>query len=642
MRRGHLARSLLGLVAVVGLLLPGIATAASPRIAEAGNAGFPDRAYVLTMPGTRPLDASSVHVFENGNPIQDVTVVPPQAASKGGFGVVLVVDTSLSMQGKPITAAVAAARAFADQRTPNEALGFLTFNQGVRIALAPTTDAKAISAALASTPRLAFGTHIFDAADRAIGLLRQAKVTVGSVILLSDGANTGRRLQPLRGAPERGLPADPLATLEAHAHAAHVRIFTVGLSSSEFRPATLRAVARGTGAAYAEASSPAALKQIYRALSQRLGHEYLLQYRSLAGPAVRVRVRIEVAGVPSAALAAYRTPALPVGSLRPFHRSPFDRFWASPAAPGVVSLCVGLLVVLVMLRVIRSRRSSLRVRMASFVSIRQRAKVQEETMQRLSQGLAAVERALARTSWWGGFKEELEIAEVATPPAQIVVGTAVATVILGVLLGLLFPVLALLALSVPFGVRSTLKRKLAVRRGRFAEQLPDSMTILASALRAGHNFIGALTVMVDECDEPARSEFKRALADERLAVPVEDTLVKVAGRMASGDLEQIALVAALQRQTGGNTAEVLDTVVDTIRERSELRRIVNTLTAQGRLSRWILTALPVVLCLMIAAVNRAYISPLFTTAKGQVLLGLAIAMVTAGSLVIKRVIEIEV
>jgi tight adherence protein B len=269
-------------------------------------------------------------------------------------------------------------------------------------------------------------------------------------------------------------------------------------------------------------------------------------------------------------------------------------------------------------------------------------KVQEETLKRLNQSLAAVERLFARTSWWGGFKNELEIAQVSTPPVQIVLGTAFATLVLGFLLGLVFPVLGFFALAVPFGVRSSLKRKLAARRTRFADQLPDNLSVLASALRAGHNFVGGLTVMVEDCDEPARSEFDRALADEKLAVPIEDALVKVAERMASGDLEQIALVAALQRQTGGNTAEVLDTVVDTIRERAELRRIVNTLTAQGRLSRWILTALPIGLCLMIAVVNRGYISPLFTTGTGEVLLGLAAAMLAAGSLAIKRVVEIEV
>src|SRR5205085_8006376 len=128
----------------------------------------------------------------------------------------------------------------------------------------------------------------------------------------------------------------------------------------------------------------------------------------------------------------------------------------------------------------------------------------------------------------------------------------------------------------PLVARALVKRKLSAHREQFTEQLPDNLNVLASALRAGHSFSGALSVMLEETDEPARSEFRRAVADEQLGVPVEDTLVTIARRMESGDLEQVALVASLQRQTGGNTAEVLDTVVDTIRERFELRRMVQT------------------------------------------------------------------
>jgi tight adherence protein B len=308
----------------------------------------------------------------------------------------------------------------------------------------------------------------------------------------------------------------------------------------------------------------------------------------------------------------------------------------------VISLAIGLLVALMALRVLRSRQSTIRTRIASFISVQQQTKVRDEAKQRLSDGVKAIERLLERTQWWAGFKEEVEIAQVKTPPVQIVIATVLTTLVLGVLLGLVVPVLGVLALAVPFGVRSTLKRKLADRRTRFAEQLPDNLSVLASALRAGHNFVGALTVMVDECEEPARTEFERALTNERLAVPVEDALVTVSERMASGDLEQITLVAALQRQTGGNTAEILDTVVDTIYERAELRQLVKTLTAQGRMSRWILTALPIAVCLLISVINFTYIRPLFTTGVGQVLFALAVVLLGTGSLVIKRIVDIEV
>jgi tight adherence protein B len=112
--------------------------------------------------------------------------------------------------------------------------------------------------------------------------------------------------------------------------------------------------------------------------------------------------------------------------------------------------------------------------------------------------------------------------------------------------------------------------------------------------------------------------------------------------MESRELEQVALVAAVQRSSGGNTAEVLDRVTETIRERFELRRTVRTLTAQGRLSRWVVSILPVFLLLMITLINPKYMHVMYATAGGRIALVFATAMVISGSLVIKRIVNIKV
>jgi tight adherence protein B len=112
--------------------------------------------------------------------------------------------------------------------------------------------------------------------------------------------------------------------------------------------------------------------------------------------------------------------------------------------------------------------------------------------------------------------------------------------------------------------------------------------------------------------------------------------------MQSDDLEQIALVAELQRQTGGNTAEVLERVTKTIREREELRRIVRSLTAQGRMSRWVVTALPVGLLVALSVLNPTFMSPLYSKPAGQAMLLVAVVMMTAGSLVLKKIVDIEI
>src|SRR5205085_6940130 len=204
------------------------------------------------------------------------------------------------------------------------------------------------------------------------------------------------------------------------------------------------------------------------------------------------------------------------------------------------------------------------------------------------------------------------------------------------------PLVALLGLAIPFAVRAFIRRKVAKKRQAFAEQLPDNLQVLASALRAGHSFVGALSVVVEDAPEPSRSEFRRVVADEQLGVPLEDALHVVVERMANRELEQVALVGALQRQTGGNTAEVLDRVTDTIRERFELRRTVQTLTAQGRLSRWVVSLLPVFLLIAISFINPGYTHVLYAHTGGRIALGVAFVMIVSGSLVIKKIINIKV
>ncbi len=201
---------------------------------------------------------------------------------------------------------------------------------------------------------------------------------------------------------------------------------------------------------------------------------------------------------------------------------------------------------------------------------------------------------------------------------------------------------SLLALLIPFGVREWVVRALARRRNRFSEQLPDSLQVIASALRAGHSFAGALAVVVESASEPMKSEMQRVVADEQRGIRLQDSLTVVAKRMNSRDLDQLALVAELQREAGGNAAEVVDRVAETVRARFDLKRLIQTLTVQGRMSRWIVTALPIAIVLILQLINPHYLHPLVRSTTGQVVLGFAIALCAAGSFAIKKIVDIKV
>jgi tight adherence protein B len=570
-----------------------------------------------------------VTLSENGRTVSDVFVVPAEEAG-GRLGVVLVVDASLSMRGEPIGNAVEAARAFAEQRKPTQPVAIVTFNKKPTVLLRPTTDEEEIAAALVSAPKLAAGTRIHDAVATGLGLLEEAGITVGAVVVLSDGADTGSSLAG--------------STVAERAREAGVRIFSIGLRGRGFDPETLARLAERSGGEYAEATTREGLTRLFETLGARLANQYVLRYRSHAGPKQRVIVEVTVAGVSGVASSGYVSPALPDTPAGAFHRPFAETFWRSPAAALGVSILSAVLLGIGLAAILRPRRPALRKRMAEFVSVAPAADDRRPGALRTDKVLAGAERSLERTPWWGRFKEELEIARISVPAVQIVAGTVVATLVAGWIaskIGGSF-LFAPLALLVPLAVRQFVKRKLARQRQLFAEQLPDNLQVLASALRAGHSLVGALSVVVDDSPEPSKAEFQRVIADEQLGVSLDEAFGIVVRRMENRDLEQVALVAALQRNTGGNTAEVLDRVTDTVRERFELRRMVKTLTAQGRMSRWIVTALPVGLLVFITAVSPEYMRPLFEEPVGRVLLVVGGLMLVAGSLVIKKIVDIKV
>jgi tight adherence protein B len=607
---------------LVTLALAGASNAASgePKIAPVTRVPFPERGYVISIPEAASLGAGAVEVRENGVRVPGVQVVP-LASSGLRFGVVLALDASESMAGAPAAAALDSGRAFVSHRTASEAVGIVAFNGEISVLRRLTRDGAALESGLATQPRLAYGTRIYDGLESSLALLREAKVSSGSIVLLSDGADLGSRAS--------------LDEAVAAATQQRVRIFTVGLRSGAFDAEPLREIARRTGGSYAEARSAAELASIYEKLGQQLAGEYLVRYRSLARPTAHVDVSVKVAGA-GTAVTAYVAPTPSL--LAPYHRSLASRFVLSSGSTVLISSFLGLLVCSLLLVLARRPRRTVVSRVQSFSSgPGPRSKAARTA------ALRVAKQNRYASGWWAQLERDLELARMNATPRKVVGLTlGAAFLITAVALMLSAPLLALFGLAMPLLARTVVRRKLKAVRDEFAEQFPGSLQVLASALRAGHSFNGALGVVVDNAREPARSELARVLQDDQLGVLPEEAIRRLARRMANRDIEQVALLAELQRTAGGNSAETLDTVVATIRERADIRRLVQTLTAQGRMARWILTALPVFLTGFLWLIHPEVMVNFFTSGAGQVALVVSVAMVAAGSLIIQRIVDIDV
>jgi tight adherence protein B len=619
---------------VVGVIAaPAASAAPSLRVSEGGGATFPARSLVLTVPKGAALSPSNVHITENGRAVTGAVVRPIANAAVGDFGVVLAIDVSPSMRGAPLSEAMAAARALAAQRTGRQALAVVTFDRRATVALPLTDDASAISRALAHTPGVGTGAYIYNALTVAVRQLADAKIAAGAVVLLSDGASQGAK--PL---PGHRVTA---ASIGAAAAAAHAQIYTVGLRDRSYTPQRMSLLARVGGGSFIESTS-SELAGVFTRIESQLTSAYVIHYRSLAPLGRRVAVSISVDGVPQAATLDYNTPPPPPAPSAKHIKA--QSFWVSTAALVILSCAAALLLALalVIFQLPRLRRGGLRRRVREFTASESQS---PDAAPISSRTLVSLERALERTRWWSQFKANVEIAGIDRPAVELIaicaLGTLAVAVLLGLALGSAFISVLVLLLG-PLAPKGIVKRRLHKQRELFAEQLPAHLQELASTMRAGHSFVAGITSMALAAPEPSHSEWARVVADEQLGMPLEEAMRSVGVRMDSEDIGQVALVAALHHRTGGNMAEVLERVADSVADRAELRRELQALTAQARLSRYVVTALPVVVAGAIALLNPGYIRPLFHTTTGVVLLLVACGLVVAGSLVMRGITNIKV
>jgi tight adherence protein B len=261
-------------------------------------------------------------------------------------------------------------------------------------------------------------------------------------------------------------------------------------------------------------------------------------------------------------------------------------------------------------------------RALAFVDRAVRARGQRERM------LSELERAGLRMR-----PEEWAVLQLATILAFAAVAFVVSRSLIGVIIG------GILGWIV---CRGFIRVRIASRAKAFEEQLPDNLQLLAGSLRSGFSLNQALGTVVREGTEPTASEFTRALTETRLGADLIDAMDRVGDRMRCEDLRLVVMAIRISREVGGNLAEVLDNTVETMRERARLRGQVRVLTAEGRISARILTALPILVGTLFVVVRPTYVRPLFHTTTGLIMFSIGVLELILGAIWLNRLTKIEV
>jgi tight adherence protein B len=200
-------------------------------------------------------------------------------------------------------------------------------------------------------------------------------------------------------------------------------------------------------------------------------------------------------------------------------------------------------------------------------------------------------------------------------------------------------ILGIAVTFVPYGVVSYLRQK---RLQQFEEKFPEALDLLGRAVRAGHAFTTGLEMIARESPDPIASEFRTTFEEQNFGLPLRDALLNMTERIPSIDVRFFVTALLIQKETGGNLAEILDSLARVIRDRFRIYREVRVRTAQGRLTAGILIALPVFMMIVLMILNPTYMRVLFQDPKGSVILAVAGIMQVIGSLLIWKIIHIEV
>lgn len=258
--------------------------------------------------------------------------------------------------------------------------------------------------------------------------------------------------------------------------------------------------------------------------------------------------------------------------------------------------------------------------------------------------LEEVKGKLEKKNWTQNLELELQKADL---PLK---GSEMAMVMIlfggfGILLGLVVVgFLGLLIggiigyLSPMIFIRIKQRKKLTL----FNQQINDCLTLISNSLKAGFSFFQAVDLVSKEMQAPIATEFGRVLKEINFGASTEEALIDMVERVGSDDLDMVIQAVLIQRQVGGNLAEVLDTISQTIRERIRIQAEIKTLTAQGRMSGLIIGLLPVGLGMMMMMINPDYFELLWTTTLGKMMIGLAVLLEIIGGLVIRKIVNIRI
>jgi tight adherence protein B len=647
------------LAALVSLLLAvyvlaitgGIAFAQEPDgilIDDLDSSAFPSVVVTITGPSSlagSELTEADVTVRENG----EVRAASITAIPSDDLEVILLIDTSGSMSGAPITQAREAASQFIDQMPPTTRIAVIGFGPEQVLASEFTTDTQISRDAVAALP--VFGeTALYDAVLFAIAEFGPSQGAQRRLVIVSDGGDTAS-----------GAPIDlPITQLRSSG----VQVQVISLLTPESDSPALASLAAAGNGRVVEATDPASLTETFQSIASALVGQYEVAFEAEQGGRTEIEIAVSVGLVDSFATTSVVLPQIetpvPTAAPTPVPAESLAQpaATATPALAPVTTLVedstaswlypVGLVSMFAALAglfwlILRpSRRASA---LSTWAPTAVDSGRSLSGWLRGTPGLLTevIGGALSRKGRERRLELALARAGIELRATEMVLIGAVAVAI-AVLIGLLaFGLIGGAALGVAtfVAIRAGLGWMGRRRTAAFAAQLHGALTMMAGSLRSGYSLSQSVDAVARETESPISDEFNRALVEVQLGRDLTEAFEGIADRVDSADFHWVVEAIEISRTVGGNLGEVLDNVAKTIRDRDRVARQVRTLSAEGRLSAWILSFLPFIMAAYLALVNPDYLSYLTDTGAGRVVMSITGVIVVVGIVWMRKIVKPE-
>lgn len=604
------------LAAVALLALPAGASAAAPaQIRHVDFGSFPlVRVTALVAAGEQP------HLLENGRPAAFATLRQLGSAE----ALMLALDNSYSMTGRPLREAKAAALDFLSHDQRATSTGFVAFgHEALVLTRAGESNADVARTLSKVAPDRQQGTALYDAVVSSAARLQKMSAGTRILILLTDGHDFGSH-----ASLDEAIRAAQKASVIVYAIAAGQHADTAILSK----------LTRATGGRLFGANDVSQLGAVYAALGRELDRTWQISYLSRARPGDSVSFTLRAGA--AADEATMRIPGSASDTSGPL---PARVAHSGTAAAAFVLLAALLLAGAVSI-VIRRRQKPELVRLLQ-PHLQQRSQKDAKKATGRFQGLTAwTESALEDLPGSERLNRAVERSGLKLRPGHVpwlaLAGAFVFGVIgmfmgAGPLLAMAFLAMGLASPFIAFSIGASRRRK------AFDRQLPDVLSTIASTLRAGHGLRIALRAVADDGSPPASVEFGRVLGEERLGRPLHEAIEAMCQRVGSEDLDYVATAINVQSQAGGSLASLFDTLSETVRERQRHARKVRALTSMGRMSAIMLVCLPFVLAGLMTLISPGYMKPFYTTSTGQTLIVICLISMSIGGLLLKKIVTVR-